>query len=300
MLITLRLRTVVTFAAGLAVALVAVFVFRAWPAGAAAGDIDTTFVPIFPCRLVDTRPGADHLGPLATFGPNQTQLSPRTNSGHCPSLPATALELNVTAIGATEPTFITVWNDSGSRPLTSSLNPTPGEPPTTNAVTVKLYDGHFAIYNLAGNVDLVIDVTGYYTPASLKDLASRVTILEDNRTKSYSDFRSEPNTVGDEETVAQFLFTTDFEGTLMLNYEVLIDEPDIGESVSCHVSPPDSFSAPEEVWVSSGSSGQLTGMRVVTPGLVRGQASFYVQLVCSSTDAATITKARLTGIWVPH
>ena len=84
MLITLNLRSLVAFAAGLALALIGVVVFQAWRADVAAGDVDLTFIPITPCRLVDTRSGVDHIGALTTFGPDQTQVA-RIPDGHVPT-----------------------------------------------------------------------------------------------------------------------------------------------------------------------------------------------------------------------
>lgn len=38
----------------------------AWRAAAAPGDADSTFVPISPCRLSDTRPGEDGIGAVGS------------------------------------------------------------------------------------------------------------------------------------------------------------------------------------------------------------------------------------------
>jgi len=89
-----------------------------------------------------------------------------------------ALALNVTAIGATAPTFLTVW-PGGTRPTASSLNPVPGQPPTPNGVIAQLStDGSFAIYNLAGDVDVIVDVVGYYVKSSLLNIEARLLALE--------------------------------------------------------------------------------------------------------------------------
>lgn len=128
------------------------------------------FVPIEPCRIVDTRsdPSAnvgERSAPLEA-GDTHTVIA-RGDTGECISLPetATAVSLNVTAVNATQPTFLTVWANTGaSRPDASSLNPAPGQPPTPNAVTTELSDaGEFNVFNFAGSVDVIIDVNGYYT-----------------------------------------------------------------------------------------------------------------------------------------
>jgi hypothetical protein len=121
-----------------------------------AGD-RPIFVPMPPCRLVDTR-SATALAAGATM-----TLTAHGTNGDC-TLPndALALSMNVTSIGATAVTFLTIWPD-GTRPNASSLNPAPGQPPTPNAVNVSLSPaGTFNVYNNAGNVDLIVDINGYY------------------------------------------------------------------------------------------------------------------------------------------
>lgn len=123
------------------------------------------FVPIEPCRIMDTRPEFQ-VGPRNTpLGPGQTHtVSARGANGDC-TIPngASGLALNVTAVGATAPTFLTIWGD-GDRPTASSLNPTPGQPPIPNAVTTDLTDadGRFKVFNLQGSVHVLADVVGYY------------------------------------------------------------------------------------------------------------------------------------------
>jgi hypothetical protein len=126
-----------------------------------------TLVPITPCRLIDTRPGTDNVGPFeVALGAGDTfTISAHGDNGRCTGIPtgATALSLNVTAVGATQPSFFTIWPTGEPQPNSSSINPVPGEPPTPNAVTTKLSTGgQFNIFNLAGNVDVIVDLNGYY------------------------------------------------------------------------------------------------------------------------------------------
>jgi hypothetical protein len=133
------------------------------PAGA------VTFVPISPCRLADTRPNpADSgLGGRDTpLGAGEVfTLNARADLGQCTEIPdtATGISMNATSVNPTAPTFVTIWPADETRPLASSLNALPGEPPTPNGVATELSDtGEFSIYNLAGTVDIVIDINGYY------------------------------------------------------------------------------------------------------------------------------------------
>ena len=125
----------------------------------------TVLVPITACRIADTRP-AFQVGPKASpVGPNETHtVSAHGVNGDC-TLPndAVALSLNVTTLNATSPSFVTIWANGTTRPLASSLNPAPGQPPTPNAVITELStDGKFDVFNRAGSIDVIIDVNGYY------------------------------------------------------------------------------------------------------------------------------------------
>ncbi len=127
-----------------------------------------TYVPITPCRLLDTRPATDNVGNRNTpIGGGQTHVvAAHGDNGNCKGIPATSagLALNVTALNATAPTFLTIWPDGAAQPFTANLNPTPGEPPTPNAVVTGVSaNGRFDIFNLAGAVDVVVDVFGYFT-----------------------------------------------------------------------------------------------------------------------------------------
>lgn len=168
-----RLHTMMAFVAGLALALAGVVALQEWRVDAAPGDVDTTFVPITPCRLIDTRPGDSRVGSGGAFGPGETRtLAARGTNGNC-TIPAaaTGLSLNVTALKASRLTFLTIW-PGGALPDASSLNPAPGEPPTPNAVSTPLSgNGSFRIYNDVGTVEVIVDVTGYYQRGSLQQLA---------------------------------------------------------------------------------------------------------------------------------
>lgn len=136
----------------------------------ASADISSgdrpVLVPIETCRIADTRPAPNNVGPRSTaVGPAETitvnAQQPGTDcTGQIPT-DATALSLNVTALNATSNSFITIWPD-GDRPIASALNPAPGVR-VFNAVTTELAtDQTFRVYNNRGNVDVFIDVNGYY------------------------------------------------------------------------------------------------------------------------------------------
>ena len=127
----------------------------------------TSYFPITPCRLADTRPDFQVGLRSSPLGPGETAtFEARGAVGQCDAtdLPtdASALALNVTAVSPTVETFLTFW-PSGDRPNSSSLNPLPGQGPTPNAVTVLLDGaGRFRVFNNVGSVHIVIDVVGFH------------------------------------------------------------------------------------------------------------------------------------------
>jgi len=133
-------------------------------------DGASAYQPSSPCRIIDTRPGVNHVGAFGVLGADSTvTVVARGDVGECEgadALPvdATGLQLNVTPIGATLLTHLTIYPGGGDPPNASSLNPAPGQPPIPNAVAVELSEaGEFSIYNFQGTVDVVVDVVGYFT-----------------------------------------------------------------------------------------------------------------------------------------
>lgn len=136
---------------------------------ASTSGAPSVFVPMTPCRLLDTRAGVSNVGPRATpLGAGETHItSGRGTVGAC-TIPgtATAVSLNVAIIDPTKPSYLTVFPGDASRPTSANLNWVAGQDPTPNAVTSGLgADGTLAFFNLAGTVELSVDVVGYYLPA---------------------------------------------------------------------------------------------------------------------------------------
>ena len=129
----------------------------------------SSFVPITPCRLLDTR-AANVVGTRSTpLGQQETLLTPvwGTN-GNC-TIPtgATGLSMDVVAVNATGSSFLTVFPADQPLPLSSNLNWVAGQPPTPNAVTVAVSsDGRIGFFNNAGTVDIAVDIVGFYEPSN--------------------------------------------------------------------------------------------------------------------------------------
>jgi hypothetical protein len=76
---------------------------------------------------------------------------------------ATAVAINLTGIQPTQPTFLTVF-PGPPVPVSSDLNPAVGEIRANMVVaTINPATGHISIFNLAGTVNVVVDVLGWYS-----------------------------------------------------------------------------------------------------------------------------------------
>lgn len=167
-------RHVITALAMLATGtVVGVAVQQSVSADVSSGD-RPVLIQITPCRLADTRPAPNNVGPrLGKLGPAETvTFDVQEASTKCAGLiptDAVGLSMNVTALNASSKSFFTIW-PGGPRPLASSLNPAPGEPPTPNAVATPTAGGEFSVYNNRGNTDILIDINGYYVNHDHDDL----------------------------------------------------------------------------------------------------------------------------------
>ncbi|BAN01056.1 hypothetical protein [Ilumatobacter coccineus] len=129
-----------------------------------------TYVPLTPCRLADSRPGTDNVGPYdERIGATTQKFSfdGRGTSGDC-ALPANAeaLTMNVTGIQPDANSFYTLYpEDLASPPLAAHLV-LGALTVTENEVTVTLDDdGEFTLFNNAGTSHVVIDVLGAFVGA---------------------------------------------------------------------------------------------------------------------------------------
>ncbi len=138
-------------------------------ASATPSGTASSFVPIVPCRLADTRVGDQHVGAraIALRAAEIVTFQVWNANGNC-TIPTTAtgIATNVTAVGPSADSYITIYPaDANPRPTASNLNVTSTSPPTPNQVTVGLSaTGAIAAYNNGGTVDLVIDIVGFYIP----------------------------------------------------------------------------------------------------------------------------------------
>lgn len=139
-----------------------------------AGESDeSVFISVTPCRLIDTRSGSDNVGPRDTpIGPDAT-VSFEAYDGDDADSPceipasATAISTNAVAVAPTARGYLTLYPEGVPNPGTANINFVAGQAPTPNAAVIPLSPaGAFNAYNAFGEVNLVIDVNGYYQPST--------------------------------------------------------------------------------------------------------------------------------------
>jgi hypothetical protein len=75
---------------------------------------------------------------------------------------ATAAVVNVTSVGSTLPSFVTVWPTGADQPGASTLNPRPGLAVPNQAYLLLGSGGSLDVFNNNGSTDIVIDAFGYF------------------------------------------------------------------------------------------------------------------------------------------
>ena len=120
---------------------------------------DSTYRPITPMRLADTRAGeTDAVGNLATGAPLVIPI-------RGVAIDATAVMLNVAVTNTTNVGWLVAWPCNETRPLASNINFVPGQT-VANAVLAKVdSDGNVCVASNT-SVDVVVDVTGTFGLAS--------------------------------------------------------------------------------------------------------------------------------------
>jgi hypothetical protein len=129
--------------------------------GLPPGDFHT----LLPCRLLDTRTAAGGSAPIPTATVRDLDVV-----GSSCGVPAnaSAVVLNVTAMGATSSGFLVVYS-AADAPITSTVSFEPGNARTNNAIPTLSVDGKLKIrptLATGGSTHVAIDVVGYFVPTA--------------------------------------------------------------------------------------------------------------------------------------
>ena len=117
------------------------------------------FVPVTPCRLIDTRQSG---GPIQG-GTSENFTIPQ--SGDC-GIPgnAAAYSLNVTVVPIRTLGYLTIWPQGEIQPYVSTMNSLDGRV-KANAVIVPSGNNAVSVY-VTDTTNIILDIDGYFVPAS--------------------------------------------------------------------------------------------------------------------------------------
>ena len=303
-------RPIALFAAGAALATALTITgLQTWQVGAAPGDIDTTYVPVAPCRLFDLRPAPDNVGPRTSpLGPGETFTTQVTGSnGNCVGIPAdaTAVAMNVTVLNGTATSFLTLFPaDEVDVPVVSNLNWTPPQAPTPNKVDVKLSpDGKVKAFNAFGTVDVIADVAGYYTPSSLINLEARVAALEAARPVAVTARKSLESVTAVDEVVVSVTVTTPVAGQVTVFSTSALGDTVAGDETRCTITTGIALETGflqrwESGGPNTGQHAQLSGVRTFD---IAAGATVPYNLVCDhvGAGATSMESTIMSAIFTP-
>jgi hypothetical protein len=124
------------------------------------------FVPMTPCRVVDTRNASGPLGGPAIAGGSSRDFT--LPSGSC-GIPSTALaySLNAAMIPGGKG-WITIWPTGQTQPGTASVNSPDGRVKSSGAIVQAGTGGAISVYASPTTVstNVALDVNGYFVPAN--------------------------------------------------------------------------------------------------------------------------------------
>ena len=118
------------------------------------------FVPLAPCRVVDTRLAAGAFGGPSLAGRSSRDFSLPTAPCDIPSN-AKAYSLNVTVVPHGPLAYVTVWPAGTTRPDTSALNSYDGRVRANAVVIPAGQDGSISVF-ATDDTEIILDVNGYF------------------------------------------------------------------------------------------------------------------------------------------
>jgi hypothetical protein len=131
----------------------------------------STYHAVQPTRIADTRANSGYQGAGGALSAGQI-LTVQTTGFNAAPVPfgATAVVVNVTAVGPTAAGYLTAYASGQPVPSTSTVDFVSGQT-VANEATIAIGStgdlvnyGKISIFNYTGTTNVVVDVEGYYTP----------------------------------------------------------------------------------------------------------------------------------------
>ncbi len=123
------------------------------------------FVPVIPCRLIDTR----HTGGAIQGSTSRSFAITQLGGCDIPSA-AAAYSLNVTAVPHGPLGYLTIWPAGESQPTTSLLNSTDGRIKADAAIVPAGTSDAVSVF-VSNTSDVLLDINGYFTTPNYETLA---------------------------------------------------------------------------------------------------------------------------------
>jgi len=115
------------------------------------------FVPVTPCRVVDTRQTHDPI----LGGTAQSFVVPQLGGCNIPAT-AAAYSLNVTAAPQQHIDYLTIWPTGQPQPVVSTMNSPDGRTKANAAIVPAGTNGAVSVYS-TNTTDVILDINGYFT-----------------------------------------------------------------------------------------------------------------------------------------
>jgi beta-propeller repeat-containing protein len=136
--------------------------------GPGVGPVPLKFIPVTPCRILDTRVGSGFTG---AFGPpfisgNTTRTIPVASSGCAIPPTAQAYSVNATVVPHGFLDYLTLWPTGITKPFVSTLNAYDGQVTANAAVVPAGSSGSINAY-ASQDTDLILDINGYFLNTSI-------------------------------------------------------------------------------------------------------------------------------------
>jgi hypothetical protein len=124
-------------------------------AGGARGD---RFTALAPARVLDTRVGVGRPAGRIATAPFDVAVLPALPVGAAP----TAVALNVTVVGPSTWSYLTVFPSGQPQPDVSDLNYVAGQTAANQVIVPVSPTGTISVANEFGTIDVIVDVVGFY------------------------------------------------------------------------------------------------------------------------------------------
>ena len=134
------------------------------PGELVAASAAAHFVPVTPCRVVDTRnPGGPLGGPSIVGGTSRDFVVPDSSCGIPPG--ASAYSLNVAVVPQKVLGYLTLWPAGQAQPTVATLNSLDGRIKSNAAIVPAGKNGAVSVF-ATNTTDVILDINGYFVEKS--------------------------------------------------------------------------------------------------------------------------------------